>query len=725
MSSDIRILKSYEDVEPFVDQVRQGADSERDALGFLPLNAYKQAAEQGKILVAVNSDNDFLGHLMFGGVYPHGKVMQIYSTPRYRHLGIAKALIIQLIDYAEEREFLSLSAKVASDLSEANAFYEKMGFQIVSTLPGGKSRERILYRRVRDLDTPSLFNFLKPRPHQRLPSFGLSGGFGTKTPIYSIDLNVLFDVSKQRMRSEEAGMIFKAGFSNEVRPVIAEEFAEELRRTSSNLPSDPHLQLALQMNILPAPKTGNSRNIVSRLAQIIFPERHQLDALTVQDKSDLKHIATAIHHDVAGFITNEKAILRARDQLLSEFHLDVLGVSDFADAMSPGHIDVELDQVARAADSEVVSSELTEKNFSEAKSYLEKLYVPPECLETALSKGDQISPHKHLILNVATSIISFASWSVSYSPRKLASVFLCADELSPIASTVIDHTLNQICREVSSGAPARLRLHILPGHPVTRKVALAHGFRPEPGNEEHGTILHKVAMGHVIDEGSWSKFRSDLKSLANVEVPLNPPAYQDSNQPIRITTAHGLKEVIPLNELETLLSPTLILLPGRHGAVASIRRIFSEELLGTGIQRSFFAKSEAVLLKERVFYSSVVNSTVLAPGTPILFYESAKDGGEGGIVALARSTDTITLALDQIKFKTRRKGVLSAGDFASIGKGDTKLVTTIDSIMVFKQPISFARLRDIGCTDGANFFKARRIDPNHLNIVISEGKLIG
>ena len=73
MPLSITILKSYRDVEPYIDLARVGADTERDALGFLPPNAYKQAAEQGKLFVAVNYEGKFLGHLMFGGVFPHIK----------------------------------------------------------------------------------------------------------------------------------------------------------------------------------------------------------------------------------------------------------------------------------------------------------------------------------------------------------------------------------------------------------------------------------------------------------------------------------------------------------------------------------------------------------------------------------------------------------------------------------------------------------------------------
>lgn len=146
-----------------------------------------------------------------------------YPTDVYWGRVVAQALMDELVHYAHERDSLSLSAKVASDLSGANAFYEQMGFHTVSTLPGGKTRNRLPYHRVRDLDTPSLFDLMGPKGQGRLLSLEISGKYSSKTPIYAIDLNVLFDVSKKRVRSEDAGMVISAALSGDIRLVIAEE----------------------------------------------------------------------------------------------------------------------------------------------------------------------------------------------------------------------------------------------------------------------------------------------------------------------------------------------------------------------------------------------------------------------------------------------------------------------------------------------------------------------
>lgn len=721
LSSNIRILKSFEDVEPYIDHARTGADTERDAFGFLPPNAYRQAAEQGKLFVAVDADGIFLGHLMFGGRFPHSKVIQIYTAPEFRKHGVAQTLMQELVDYAHDRAFLSLSAKVASDLEGANAFYERMGFQTVKTLRGGKTRDRFLYHRVRDLDTPSLFDLMVPKGQGHLPSLGISSKYSSKTPIYAIDLNVLFDVSKQRARSEEAGLVIRAATSGDIRLVIAEEFIKELQRSSHKFTNDPLLKFALKLKTLPAPKSQDIKDIEEELAPVIFPERLQKGILKTQDKSDLKHLATSIRHKITGFITSENAILRAHDYLRSEFGLEVLGVSDFADAMTTNDDIISPYMSTWTQDIELSSAPLTGSTSNNVRSFLKTQHVPPQITENALSQGDFISPQRHLTLRGKTSILSFAAWTLTHTPHKIAQVFLCADEDSPAANTAIDHTLDRICREVSSGASALIHLQILPGHPVTRKIALTHGFRPEPGNEEHGTTLHKVAIGAVIDELSWRNIRKSLTSLSNAELPPTIPEYEGPDQRISIKTSSGRVEEIPLQELETLLSPALILLPSRPGAIVPIRRVFADELLGTAEQFSLLALQEAVLLKERVYYSTPRAASILAPGTAILFYESSKGGGRKSIVAVGRATESHVLTEDQVNPDTKRKGVLGAGDFKHIGVSETKLVTAFDNIMAFNNPVPLDKLREIGCVDGANFRTAKRIKPHLLTRIIHEG----
>src|SRR5271157_1674120 len=127
------VRKIRSEVLPFVEQVKQSADSSSNELGFLPEQVYLEAALQQKLLIAVACQQGletYAGHLLFGGSYPFLKVFQIFVTPRYRGQGAARELIEALVKEAEAIGYLSISARVASDLNLANRFWERNDFHI-------------------------------------------------------------------------------------------------------------------------------------------------------------------------------------------------------------------------------------------------------------------------------------------------------------------------------------------------------------------------------------------------------------------------------------------------------------------------------------------------------------------------------------------------------------------------------------------------------------------
>lgn len=134
----------------FVPDVQRQADTDKNALGFLPASVYEDAADSENLLVAVvpNSGlNKYSGHLLFGGRFPHGKIYQLYVTPEFRKKSVARALIDKLVEWMERCNFLSISARVAEDLP-ANVAWEALGFELAGVKTGGSSRKRMLNVRV-------------------------------------------------------------------------------------------------------------------------------------------------------------------------------------------------------------------------------------------------------------------------------------------------------------------------------------------------------------------------------------------------------------------------------------------------------------------------------------------------------------------------------------------------------------------------------------------------
>lgn len=193
---------------PYIDVVREQADANREALGFLPDRVYREAAEQGKLLVALAVEGQrqtYAGHLLFGGAYPRARVFQIFLSPSYREKGVGRRLVEDFVHEMEADHYISITANVAADLVQSNAFWKRIGFHVVRTRQGGAARGRSLNVFARDLDTPNLFSLTNPVAYCDRADLRLLNRLSTQAPLYVLDLNVLFDLVKRLAERQGGG----------------------------------------------------------------------------------------------------------------------------------------------------------------------------------------------------------------------------------------------------------------------------------------------------------------------------------------------------------------------------------------------------------------------------------------------------------------------------------------------------------------------------------------
>ena len=123
------LLKRTEEVRPYAQQVRTLADEHRREFGFIPRNAYDDAALRERLWVVIDSvSRDFRGYLYFGGRHPRMKVFQICVAPGHRSSGIAQRIISEFVQYSQRLNYLNITARVLSTLP-ANRFWKSQGFR--------------------------------------------------------------------------------------------------------------------------------------------------------------------------------------------------------------------------------------------------------------------------------------------------------------------------------------------------------------------------------------------------------------------------------------------------------------------------------------------------------------------------------------------------------------------------------------------------------------------
>ena len=323
------ILDAPAEVIGYLDQVRRLADANRDALGFLSATAYEEAAMKGCLWVAVaGTAKKLRGYLFFGVRFPRLRVYQVYVRPEFRSSGTARTLIERLKSYGEDHDYLTITARVASELP-ANRFWQGLGFHVIRRSTGGK-KGRTINRYALALNVPSLFG--RGQPVAEATEQWLHVRPVLETRSYVIDLNVLFDAIRDRDEGE-AVHILSMSFDSDMRLAVTAEFARELERHSRQS-SDPVLKLARALPTIPEPGHEILNPLVEGLRRQLFSTGSpKTGRRAANDASDLKHLGSCIHHRVYGFITRDAAILQRAEELHEKYNLRIISPADLCEPL--------------------------------------------------------------------------------------------------------------------------------------------------------------------------------------------------------------------------------------------------------------------------------------------------------------------------------------------------------------------------------------------------------
>jgi ribosomal protein S18 acetylase RimI-like enzyme len=687
------------------------SNGEKEALGFLPQTAYEDAIAH-KRLIAMLAENDsgecsLAGYILHGGIFPHARVQQICTSPSWRRRNVASALIDALVSDLERKGFLTVKAKVAADLGYAQSFYGRHGFEALTSKPGGAARGRTIVVRVRDLDTPHLFSQSASPRHISLPK-----RFGKDAPFYTFDLNVFFDLVKNRQRHASACALFAAALDHRIRLGVAPEFIEELRRTTTGQKNDPVLQMALQLPRLPPPVDPA---VLTKLAddvhQIVFVERNVAGAGSTQARSDAKHLAHSALSRVSGFITSDGALLAARNELLEKVGVDVAGLDELI-SLLPEAIGQNVAQVQFGE-----GFECKAPTVGEATAHLKLCDVSDDIIKEVEGRADGRIAIWRLAVWENANIVALACLirpeSVESENRLLIHVAPGHLERELYAELLLDASIKEAC----TSGPAVIRLWNVAGQPTVTTLAKSCGFVATGDNRD----LVKVAIGQPLTQSNWDALRHKARRRTGVSLPTQWPEVQGSAGSVTISTEVGESLALSPERFEDLFGPTLLLWANREAVIVPIQRAYADELLGTNLQTRlpFIANRDASFVSRRAYVNTPRARNVMRPGLPILFYESGKNGGRGAVIAAGRIVDSVLAPKARPSRDTMRRVVVDdLSDFSAL---DDVLMTTFDNLLLFPKPVRFATLKNLDAVGGRNLISATPVSHDKMVQIIAAG----
>ena len=692
------------------------ANAEREALGFLPHTAYRDAITRRRfvgMLATANEDVELVGVILYGGVFPYARIQQIVVSKCHRRVGVASALMNELLSRLEARGYLSVRAAVASDLPTAHSFYTGNGFVVTCARPGGRARNRQINVLVRDLETPQLFSGLEVlSPVAKCAAdLGLCRSRKSQAPLYVIDVNVLFDITKPsgRPRAGLAGSVISAALAHQIRLAIAQEFIAELQRRAKNPASDPVLRLALQLPRLPVLNSSEVDRVASDIHRIVFEQPSAACPRTPQSLSDARHLAEAAAARASAYVTSDRKMLAARERILQDIGVDLISLEEAVELLPA---DSGTPETVHLKDTEI---SLQEASVRDINDYLARSGIPQTlCAEYVPAVDDLVRWNGRKFVEGCEMValgVYFAPRSVDAPSRFL--VHVRADHVA--ADIFADHLLDAACRDAASGGPATIQLPDICGQTKVRNSAKLRGFLPVHSSR----TLIKVALGRPITTASWCKIANQLRRKNSILLPEDAPSDAVFQTSITKKGLEGQDLNVSLPILEETIGPTVIVWPGRDGVIVPITRSYAADLLGTCGPQLLFGKPEAAFLTRRIYFNTPRSAAFMRPGSPILFYESKRSGGRGAVIAIGRILDATVIAKDQVTNDLHRRGVVE--NLSRLNRFREVLMTTFDNLMLFPIPVPYKKLRDVGAIGSLNLQTANPLPSEILSGIIEMG----
>lgn len=703
------ILTQPQDTLPFAEIVAAAADAERNALGFLPESTYIEGCASGRLFVAIDdrgeNDRRYAGHLLFGGAGSEVHIYQLFVSEQYRRRGVGRELIDALMHWGEARNFLGMAARVAADLGVANKAWDALGFRLVHKTRGGRTRRRTINLRHRELRTQGLLASVQSVGRDNI-TFSVPPNVGRGVPTHVIDLNVLFDCLRDRGRKKAAQMLFGSAFSSLFRLVTTSEFARELERHTPKHGTDPLLELARAMPRLPYIQSAEDKDLIRSLSERIFPERTIRDSLTERDRSDIAHLVVAIRSRASGFVTSEHAILQQRDWIRTSHGIDVASVEEVVDVLSDARLlHTPADKHGPKSDTfEILDA--TPSDLVMIRALCDKASLSASARQR-LESWLQHSPGQRVILARARQLaIAAVGWQLVEGPPRRVESVLVADRNQQEAISALDHLIETMAHASSRPAPTRIDVQVSALSEPLRQVLHDHAVGQQAGGEE----WTKLAVGRPVDERSWPGVAHIIQSMSGLSLPVDlvqqTRAY---GRTIECKLNDGRTWLGSLDDLEGLLSPMLLMYPGRPAAVVPIRGRFAEDLFGHLQQSKLFALPMAPFRRERIYYTASQNYRLFARGNVLLFYESGQTGRQA-IVAVARALGARTIEKSQVPENTLSRGVLDKAEIENIGNKPTVTTVSFDNVMMLPAPVTLDQLRANNWVPGHNFVTTSEIE---------------
>lgn len=275
-------------------------------LGFLPEGAFKKAADENKIIIAIN-DKKLLGYLLYN-INKRGNFLYIvhFCIPKEnRNKGIAKKLFNYFVsDTSKEYRGIRVSCR---EEYEASKVWEKLGFVCENEKAGKKKTGSRLFIWWYDFNHPDLFTIDKE---------------SEKTKVV-LDSNIFIDLmNKVNQRNISSHALLSDWLSEDVEYCYTEQLKNDISHQKDQSLRQATSEFITQFRLL----KNNSVSLNQTISEIksIYNKK-----LSLREESDIRHLARTIHSEADYFLTKDEGILKRADIILEKYSLLIMRPEEF------------------------------------------------------------------------------------------------------------------------------------------------------------------------------------------------------------------------------------------------------------------------------------------------------------------------------------------------------------------------------------------------------------
>lgn len=300
-------IQSIDNKSPYLQDVIQLWGQYRKTLGLFPKDAFKERASKGEILIAIDSEAEFAGYLLFRTSYNRITIVHLCIAPSHRGKGITKKLITKLKKITKDNyEGIGLHCRNDYGLDNmwsGNAFIPKW------EKPGrGKNGKPLTYWWC-DYGHP---NLLSITVNQKLES---------KLCVV-IDGQIFFDLygdDDESSDNNESKLLLANWLESELELCITDGIFIQINHLDNDEERKKYRQFAenQQFTVLPC-KSDDLDDYQERLQNFLSQKNISTSEI------NFHHLVRAIVSDSHIFVTRDSRLLDIANEIYEYFKLSVI-----------------------------------------------------------------------------------------------------------------------------------------------------------------------------------------------------------------------------------------------------------------------------------------------------------------------------------------------------------------------------------------------------------------